>query len=442
MTSNPQFGGEPVGAGAARESAEHQGEPDGLLTIGTWNISGWTAAKARTAFDDVGAGILAVQETHLAALPLQWAHGTLKAVGRHLLHGHPVPAVSSGTYGKSCGVGFVLQSGLAASAALPVGAAWRWLHHKGRLHGIRLAPRPGLPRGLLVLSVYAPLQTRLQQVERRRFIEALLEVTHTLDLQVPTLLMGDFNGSALPSRDFLGTTTRRAACPLLAQLLGPGGAWVDIHAALLPDPLPWTFQLLDREGQLAASRIDLVLVNHAAAALVRRAWVLTDVRDGGHSPVLVELVLTGPTAIHWQRPRARLPDLLQLSSQELRTSPAWAALLERWESQPAARAALAPTMAHTASTLSSAMVTALQNLVELAGGWSNRPSKQRQAYDSTAVRRLRRQLQELYHLERLTRAPGQATPGSWPRAWEQLCDSLMQRGMVLPHTTTIALRRQ
>ena len=55
------------------------------------------------------------------------------------------------------------------------------------------------------------------------FTEALLEVTHSLDLQVPTLLLGDFNGSALPCRDFLGaTSSHRAACPLLTHFAGTG----------------------------------------------------------------------------------------------------------------------------------------------------------------------------------------------------------------------------
>jgi endonuclease/exonuclease/phosphatase family metal-dependent hydrolase len=89
-----------------------------------------------------------------------------------------------------------------------------------------------------LLSVYAPLQTRQQQVERAKFVAALQEVTHSLDMQVPTVLMGDFNGSAYPGRDFHGSTSaRRAACPLLVQLLGPGGAWVDVHATMLSEPL-------------------------------------------------------------------------------------------------------------------------------------------------------------------------------------------------------------
>ena len=74
-------------------------------------------------------------------------------------------------------MGFVVQEGQAVMPVLPKGAAWRWLHAQGRLHGVRVPPREGLPRGLLVLSVYAPLQVRRMAVERRKYTEALADVT-------------------------------------------------------------------------------------------------------------------------------------------------------------------------------------------------------------------------------------------------------------------------
>ena len=87
-------------------------------------------------------------------------------------------------------MGFVAQPGVALAPKLPVGPAWRWLHLMGRLHAAQLPPRPGLPRGLLLLSIYAPLQGRQQAVERGKFAAALQEVTHTLDMQVPHLAAG------------------------------------------------------------------------------------------------------------------------------------------------------------------------------------------------------------------------------------------------------------
>ena len=83
-----------------------------------------------------------------------------------------------------------------------------------RLHGFKLAPREGLPHGLLLLSLYAPL--REQEEARASFDLALLEVVHTLDMQVPTHLQGDFNGTVCPARDYLGASAARLpVCPLL-----------------------------------------------------------------------------------------------------------------------------------------------------------------------------------------------------------------------------------
>ena len=65
-------------------------------------------------------------------------------------------------------------------------------------------------------------------------MECFLEVTHILDLQEPVLLLGDFNGSICPGRDFMGESGgKRDTCPLLSRLLGPGGAWVDVATAVL-----------------------------------------------------------------------------------------------------------------------------------------------------------------------------------------------------------------
>ena len=290
------------------------------MVVGSWNISHWTSAKAQVALSDIEADILALQETHLAKAPLEWAHGTAKALGLHLHHGHCVPEVAQGVFGRSCGVGFLCKHGLALASVVPKGAAWRRLHAQGRLHAVRLEKRVGLPQGLLLLSVYAPLQVRDQQVARAQFTAMVLEVSHTLDMQMPTLLMGDFNGSMDPPSDFLSSSGhRRPPCPLLSQLLGPGGAWVDVHRALLKE-VPWTFRSVDKEGTLSASRIDLVLANHAAMPLVQSASVLESVQDGGHSPVLVHLVLQAPVILHWSSPRARLPPLLSLSSTDLRSS--------------------------------------------------------------------------------------------------------------------------
>ena len=79
--------------------------------VGTWNMSHCTPTKVHIAASEVGADIMAVQETHLAAFPLECTHGTARQLGLHLHHGHPVPPVAQGVYGRSCGVGFLVGAG-------------------------------------------------------------------------------------------------------------------------------------------------------------------------------------------------------------------------------------------------------------------------------------------------------------------------------------------
>ena len=84
MTSEPQLGRRPGGKGLATDTGGFGGAPLASLAtrlvIGSWNVSGWTASKLRTVLADIQADILALQETHLAAMPLQWAHGTVETL--------------------------------------------------------------------------------------------------------------------------------------------------------------------------------------------------------------------------------------------------------------------------------------------------------------------------------------------------------------------------
>ena len=132
---------------------------EGGLRIGTWNMSHWSQEKLAVVTADIDADILAVQETHLGALPLERAHLAARARGFALHHGRPVPPLRASDHGRSCGVGFLVAHGVAVSHSPPVGCAWRMLHSLRRLHAVRIPPRPGLPQGLLLFSIYAPLST-------------------------------------------------------------------------------------------------------------------------------------------------------------------------------------------------------------------------------------------------------------------------------------------
>ena len=224
--------------GASGASAPVGGAPDATLRIGSWNVTHWTAATASVVATSVLADVLAVQETHLAPLPLLTAHTTAENHGLHLHHGRPAQAAARSDHGKSCGVGFLARHGIALSTVVPACPAWRRLHAMRRLHGARLASRPGLPHGLLLLSVYAPLQA---QAERRAFDTEFAAMTFALDMQVPTLLLGDFNGSINPTDDYQSASgSRRPPCALLAELLGPVKAMPWRARKPTPQDLPWS----------------------------------------------------------------------------------------------------------------------------------------------------------------------------------------------------------
>ena len=122
------------------------------------------------------------------------------------------------------------------------------------LHAVRLAPRPGLPLGLLLVTVYAPQQAKELAVLRQQFAAAFLDFIHCVDMQMPVLLLGDFNGTVDPPRDYQGASgARRLACPLLVRLLGPGGPFIDAQVALHGEALDWTYRNADSSGRTVAT---------------------------------------------------------------------------------------------------------------------------------------------------------------------------------------------
>ena len=128
-----------------------------LVRIGTWNVSWWTGSRL-TPLASLGEQMVAVQETKLSCMQLETVRASLRRGGYSLHHGHPVPVCRAGGHGDSAGVGVIASPGVAESPLLPQGPAWRRLHAMTRLHGVQIPPRPGLPLGLRVFSVYAALR--------------------------------------------------------------------------------------------------------------------------------------------------------------------------------------------------------------------------------------------------------------------------------------------
>ena len=84
----------------------------GGLRIGTWNMSHWSKDKLMVIKDDIGVDLLAVQETHLAAHPLEHAQKLAAKWHFSLHHGRPVRPLAASDHGRSCGVGFLAAPGI------------------------------------------------------------------------------------------------------------------------------------------------------------------------------------------------------------------------------------------------------------------------------------------------------------------------------------------
>ena len=144
-----------------------------------------------------------------------------------------------------------------------------------------------------------------------------MELISSLDLQIPTLLLGDFNGSVYPDQDF--SSGEGSVCRLLTRLVGPGGPFLDLQLVVSPELRAYTFCTL-RGSALSRSRCDLALGNRAVLGLISKVYVESGILDGGHSPVVVELRDTSPWTLQWTCPRPHLPPLLSPSCSDLNAS--------------------------------------------------------------------------------------------------------------------------
>ena len=143
----------------------------------------------------------------------------------------------------------------------------------------------------------------------------MMRLVSSLDMQIPTLLLGDFNGSADPKRDF-HRGVGRLISPLLTSLLHPLGPFLDLQLEISPELWGYTY-LSSRACGAALPRIDLILGNRAAVGLVERVHVASGGLDVEHLPLLVDLRPL-PLAIPWTASCPRLPPLLQQAPSELR----------------------------------------------------------------------------------------------------------------------------
>ena len=204
-----------------------------------------------------------------------------------LVHGKAVPLATSKLGGRSRGVAALVGPGVAVREAMPPGRAWKRLWEAQRVQMVEFPPRAGLPKGLRIVNVYAPV-TRWavdqEDVERVWFQEMFIEAVSALDLGIPTLFAGDWNGTVHPERDYGGRGVRGAGVFVVDEVAGARGT-VGGYVDIFPRAWEWTFR-----RQESMSRCDAVLACRAAIPLMAGLRVMSEVQDGGHSPVVVSLV--------------------------------------------------------------------------------------------------------------------------------------------------------
>ena len=275
-----------------------------LTRVGTWNVSGWTPDKLGCV-NELHVQVLAVQETHLSLAGLQKARFEIEQRDWVMHHGHPAPTKPGQVHSHSCGVGFLVAAGVAVARPHVSGGDWAWLHEHARVSVVDIPKRADLPNGFRLVSVYAPVANDRARCEV--FCRHLMSWVASLDMQVPTLLLGDFNGSVDPPRDF-SNGAKRAVSSLLLQLLNPLGPFFDLQMAVSPDLWDFTFVAAaarnDNDPDAGLSRIDLALGNQAAVGLVERVFVAVGTTVFEHQPVLVDLRCR-PLALQWYPPRPR-----------------------------------------------------------------------------------------------------------------------------------------
>jgi exonuclease III len=387
-------------------------------------MSGWSVPYLETAVR-LGADVLALQETKLTAVTATGAKKSAKKLGCTLHPGSGGAFRRHSVHGLSAGVGLLAAEGMAVKPVLPEGAPWRRLHAAARVHAVLIPARPGLPLGLLLVSVYAPLPA---DPGRAAFEQAFLSMAQTWDMQRPTLLLGDFNGAVDRGREFLSGEGH--VCPLLCRLCGPRGIFTDLFRAHNPDVTDaWTYQKVAK-GAMQASRIDLILGNRAAALLVEKVWVVDEIRDGFHSPVMAQLRLQSG-AIPWQVPRRQLPQVLRQDSKTLLVSDEWMEFLKGWDASPEAQALERAQALGSVPEISRGLDAALEGAVSHTGGWTTRARTQRWAFDSEELRQARAASSHLARADKhLRRLQGGTGVGGWPTPLIRELTWLEKRGII------------
>ena len=376
------------------------------LTLGSWNLSVWTRQKAEE-IAGWGCDVVALQETRLARVQLERERTACAGLRLRLHHGQPAEQDRGGYMrGVSCGVGFLAGEGVGLKAIMPRTPAWTRLYASRRLHVVSILPSKGFPRGLWMVSLYAPLEGDRKQ--REVFDAALWETVTGWDMNIPIVVMGDFNG--------VMDGDGKRQCGLLTRLIGPGGPFTDAHeVAGAADEVRWTFATSaeSREGGGGRTRIDRILVNRMCSELVLQAGAQW--RECGHRPLWVRLKGHVDKVDWFAKQLRRPPEVLRLNSQELAADERWnraldALVMDREWDGTVERMCTGDDV----EEVSAAISCVAERVIELCGGWEHPVCTGKAAYSTPELRVNRKQqgaLRSLLgHLEDELRGRGGELP--------------------------------
>ena len=367
--------------------------------MGCWNIGGWTTPKV-VQIAEMGLDIVAVQETWLDRVSMESAKRTCAGLEMKLLHGPPVIPKKGRVKGRSGGVGFVAKTSMPFKPKGGCSPGVMRIEAQGRMAMVVLPPSDDLPRGLHIISIYAPVRG---DKSRDAFTNDLWDAVMEWDMGIPTLLLGDFNGTS-PESPSQGHT----ASQLMTKLVGPGGPFIDIHHHLAPGLVTWTYTM-SAYGGIHHTHIDYVLANRAALPLVK--GVGAEWRECGHTPLWVELELKVPQLLFAQ-PSRILPDVLQLTSSELLANEGFTKTLGKWQKSTEFKELDQRWKDMDVHELSSALQSAMEKLVAVAGGWKTKSRSGNAAYESKSIKKKRRGLAMLRSL--MAELALFRKPGRWP----------------------------
>ena len=366
-----------------RMHAANGNPANATLTVGCWNISAWTRVKAEGLAEGEW-DVTALQETRLSKTQVERERTWCGNNRMRLHHGMPSEMETKFRRGVSGGVGFLAASGVALKGVKPQSPAWTRLHAARRLHVVSVAPGKEFPRGMWLVSVYAPLQS--DKKAREIFDTELWEAVTAWDMNRPMVLMGDFNGVL----DVRG----ERQCPLLTRLIGPGGPFVDAHdLAGKADSVQWTFAS-SKESVLSGkglTRIDRVLVNRMASELVLDAGALY--QECGHRPLWVKLKGSLSKVDWFGKQLRKPPEVLRLNAQEMAADERWNKALDQLVMDAGWNDTVVQMCAgQSLDDVSTAISGVMERAVELCGGWEYPKCTGKAAYSTKEVRRNRKDL--------------------------------------------------